>query len=62
LQGGFGEAVLHALAEAGLAPRVRVLGVPDRVVEHGSPAEIHAELGLDAPGIADAARSLLASA
>ncbi len=60
--GGFGEAVLHALTDAGIAPRARVLGVADRVIEHGSPGEILAELGLDAAGIADAARQLLAGA
>jgi 1-deoxy-D-xylulose-5-phosphate synthase len=42
-----------------VAVPVRVLGVPDRVIEHGSPGEILAELGLDAAGIAAAARELL---
>jgi 1-deoxy-D-xylulose-5-phosphate synthase len=57
--GGFGGAVLEALAEAGLAIRTRCLAIPDRVVEHADPAAIRAELGLDAAGVARAARELL---
>lgn len=59
VRGGFGSAVLEALAEAGLQRPVRCLGIPDRLVEHGNPADIRAELGLDAPGIARAARETL---
>jgi 1-deoxy-D-xylulose-5-phosphate synthase len=57
--GGFGSAVLEALAEAGVAVPVRCLAIPDRVVEHGDPAAIRSALGLDADGIARAARSLV---
>jgi 1-deoxy-D-xylulose-5-phosphate synthase len=57
--GGFGGAVLEALAAAGVAVPVRCLAVPDRIVEHGDPDAIRAELGLDAAGIARAARELL---
>jgi hypothetical protein len=57
--GGFGSAVLEALAEAGVAVPVHCLAIPDRVVEHGDPAAIRAALGLDADGIARAARRLL---
>ncbi len=58
-QGGFGSAVLEALAAAGIAVPVRCLALPDRIVEHGDPAAIRAEHGLDAAGIARAARDLL---
>jgi 1-deoxy-D-xylulose-5-phosphate synthase len=57
--GGFGDAVAALLAEAGINARVRGLGVPDVPVEHGNPDQWLAELGLDAPGIARAARELL---
>jgi 1-deoxy-D-xylulose-5-phosphate synthase len=60
--GGFGGAVLEALAAAGLAVPVSCLGVPDRIVEHGDPAELRADLGLDAAGIARAVREALAAA
>jgi len=59
--GGFGSAVLEALAQAGVAVPVHCLAIPDRIVEHGDPAAIRAALGLDADGIARAARLLLKS-
>jgi 1-deoxy-D-xylulose-5-phosphate synthase len=57
--GGFGSAVLEALGIAGVAVPVRVLGVPDRVIEHGKPDQLLAELGLDAAGIEQAVLGLL---
>jgi 1-deoxy-D-xylulose-5-phosphate synthase len=57
--GGFGSAVLEALAQAGVAVPVHCLAIPDRVIEHGDPTAIRAALGLDAEGIAHAARALL---
>jgi 1-deoxy-D-xylulose-5-phosphate synthase len=60
--GGFGAAVLEALAAAGLAVPVRCLGVPDRLVEHGDPGAVLAALGLDATGIARSVREAIATA
>jgi 1-deoxy-D-xylulose-5-phosphate synthase len=63
LVGGFGSAVLEALAAAGARPQaVELVGVPDRFIDHGSPAGLLAECGLDAKGIAAAARKALRSA
>ena len=59
LHGGFGDAVLALLARHGHGRPARALGVRDEVIEHGSPAEVLAELGLDAAGIERAARELL---
>jgi len=60
LQGGFGSAVLELLEAAGRYDvRVKRLGIPDRFVEHGTQARLRADLGLDASGIAAAARALL---
>ena len=50
--GGFGSAVLGALAPAGLAGKVRVLGLPDAFLPPGNADALLAELGLDADGIA----------
>jgi 1-deoxy-D-xylulose-5-phosphate synthase len=59
LMGGFGSAVLEAASDAGLhAARIRRLGVPDAFVEHGSRAELLADLGLDSQGIANACRRM----
>jgi 1-deoxy-D-xylulose-5-phosphate synthase len=60
--GGFGSAVLEALNQLPNATaRVRVLAVPDRFVEHKSSREEQlAEVGLDADGIEQTVRTLLA--
>jgi len=49
--GGFGSAVLEVLAKHDSSARVRCLGVPDRLVEHGDPGSFRSALGLDAPGL-----------
>jgi 1-deoxy-D-xylulose-5-phosphate synthase len=57
--GGFGAAVLEALAEAGVAIPTRQLGIPDRIIEHGDPTEIRREIGLDREGIVRSVTALL---
>ena len=58
LMGGFGSAVLEFLSEQGFALPVKRLGIPDRVVEHGTQDELYKECGFDAAGIAAAVREL----
>lgn len=60
IQGGFGSAVLELLAARGMLDKVRVrlLGFPDEAVEHGSPGWLRSRYGLDAEGVASAARTL----
>jgi len=58
-QGGFGSAVLEALARAGLHVAVRVLGIPDEYVPHGTRAEWLEHYGLTPAGVAAAARGLV---
>jgi 1-deoxy-D-xylulose-5-phosphate synthase len=58
--GGFGGAVLEALAAAGAALPVRCLALPDQLVEHGDPVAQKRAFGLDAEGIARAVQALLA--
>ncbi|MDD9851464.1 MAG: 1-deoxy-D-xylulose-5-phosphate synthase [Gammaproteobacteria bacterium] len=60
--GGAGSAVNEALAAAGLALPVVNLGLPDRHLPHGKPAEVLAQCGLDAAGIAQSARRALTAA
>ena len=58
LAGGFGSAVLEALADAGaVPPRVIRLGINDQLVEQGSREKMLARLGLCAEGIVKAALS-----
>jgi 1-deoxy-D-xylulose-5-phosphate synthase len=48
--------VLEALQEAGLAIPVLRLGLPDQFIEHGDPAWLLAQHGLDAAGIVQSVR------
>ncbi len=50
--GGAGSGVSEALAAAGIALPMLHLGLPDRFIDHGDPALLLAECGLDAKGIA----------
>jgi 1-deoxy-D-xylulose-5-phosphate synthase len=60
LAGGFGSAVLEALAERGINDvAVRRLGINDRFVEHGSQAIIRTKYRLDPDSIAAAAREMV---
>ena len=53
LAGGFGSAVLEALAEAGMGQvQVHRIGMPDSFIEHGTAADQRRRLDLDADGIA----------
>ena len=51
VMGGAGSAVLEALAQAGVQVPVLTLGVADVFTEHGDPAKLLSQLGLDAAGI-----------
>ncbi len=51
IKGGFGSAVLEFMAENGYKNEVKILGIPDRLVEHGTLKELHKECGYDAEGI-----------
>lgn len=60
LMGGFGSAVLELLADKGLGQvRVKRLGIPDNFIEQGSQAQLRADLGIDAAGIAAACEEFL---
>ncbi len=56
--GGFGSAVLEFFAAHQYSPEVTMLGIPDRIVEHGKPEELHRECGFDADGICRVVREL----
>jgi 1-deoxy-D-xylulose-5-phosphate synthase len=49
IMGGAGSAVCELLAKA--EPRILLLGLPDRFVDHGDPGRLLASVGLDAEGI-----------
>ena len=60
--GGFGAAVLEALAQAGVQIPSRCLAIPDRLIEHGNTGSLLSGLGLDAKGIVESVTSLLQQA
>ncbi|MGZ8549341.1 MAG: 1-deoxy-D-xylulose-5-phosphate synthase, partial [Chitinophagaceae bacterium] len=59
IEGGFGTAVLEFMAQQGYKNDIRLLGIPDTIVEHGSPKELQRECGYDAQAIAEAVRQMM---
>jgi 1-deoxy-D-xylulose-5-phosphate synthase len=54
--GGAGSACVEALLSNGVIRPVLQLGLPDRFIDHGDPAKLLAECGLDGAGIARSIR------
>ena len=61
IQGGFGSAVLEFMVDHGYKSQVIRLGIPDRIIEHGSQPQLWAECGFDADGIQKAVEKALSS-
>jgi 1-deoxy-D-xylulose-5-phosphate synthase len=59
--GGFGSAVAEFIVENNYKNDLRILGIPDRLVEHGTLKELHHECGYDAIAIADTVREMMSS-
>ncbi|MEX6688873.1 1-deoxy-D-xylulose-5-phosphate synthase [Danxiaibacter flavus] len=57
--GGFGSAILEFMAKYNYKAEVKILGIPDRIVEHGTPKELQRECGYDAVAIAETVRDLM---
>jgi 1-deoxy-D-xylulose-5-phosphate synthase len=57
--GGFGSAVAEYVAEKGAGVPVKILGVPDEIIEHGSQRELHDEVGIGPEGIEETVKKLL---
>lgn len=56
--GGFGSAVLEFMNAHGYKAEVKILGIPDRLVEHGTPRQLYDEIGIDANGIVNTIREM----
>jgi 1-deoxy-D-xylulose-5-phosphate synthase len=56
IMGGAGTAVAEALTEAGIVKPMLQLGLPDKFIDHGDPAHLLAQCGLDGAGIAASIR------
>jgi len=59
ITGGFGSAVIEFMATHGYQANMKMLGIPDKVVEHGTPKELQKECGFDAQSIAATAREMM---
>jgi 1-deoxy-D-xylulose-5-phosphate synthase len=57
--GGFGSAVAEYVAEKGCGVSVKIMGVPDTIIEHGTQRELHDEVGIGPDGIVDQVKKLL---
>jgi len=57
--GGFGSAVLEFMNEHGYKADIKMMGIPDRLVEHGTPKQLYDEIGIDANGIATVLRQMI---
>jgi 1-deoxy-D-xylulose-5-phosphate synthase len=58
--GGFGSAVLEFMNEHSYKATVKIMGIPDKLIEHGSPKQLYDEIGIDANGIAAMLREMSA--
>ncbi|MFH2142294.1 MAG: 1-deoxy-D-xylulose-5-phosphate synthase [Bacteroidota bacterium] len=57
--GGFGSAVLEFMSENGYMAEVKRLGVPDKFIEHGTPAQLHKICGFDKDSIFNAIKIMV---
>lgn len=57
--GGFGTAVLEFMAVNNYHAEIKMLGIPDKIVEHGNLKQLHHECHYDANAIADALRAMM---
>ena len=57
--GGFGSAVLEFMAKYNYQASIKMLGIPDRLVEHGTLKELYKECKYDAGGIVNTVKSFI---
>ncbi|GLX82551.1 1-deoxy-D-xylulose-5-phosphate synthase [Thalassotalea eurytherma] len=59
IAGGAGSAVNEFMLSQGVTIKILNIGLPDQFIKHGTQAEIHQELGLDAKGILEKIQNFL---
>ncbi|MDR2911339.1 MAG: 1-deoxy-D-xylulose-5-phosphate synthase [Bacteroidales bacterium] len=59
LHGGFGSAILEFIALNNYAKSVKILGVPDKFIEHGTLDDLYRECKIDTKGIVDSVIKLI---
>ena len=59
IKGGFGSAILEFMNDNNYKAEVKILGIPDKIVEHGTPKELHHECHYDAQAIKEAVLEMM---
>lgn len=59
VKGGFGSAILEFMNDNNYKAEVSILGIPDRIIEHGTPKELHHECHYDAAAIKQAVLEMM---
>lgn len=54
VNGGLGSAVVEYMAENGYTPAIKVMGIPDKFIEHGTPEELYRVCGMDKDSVLNA--------
>ncbi len=57
--GGFGSAIAEFMVQNNFKNKLKILGIPDKFIEHGSQEELHSLLGLNPDGIAKTIEKLV---
>ena len=57
--GGFGSAILEFMSQNNYTAQVKILGIPDGIVEHGTLKQLYRECGYDEEGITAAIRKMM---
>lgn len=61
IMGGFGSAILEFMNFNHYLARVKILGIPDRFIEHGTPEQLYDDVGLSGTKIAEAIKEMVMS-
>jgi 1-deoxy-D-xylulose-5-phosphate synthase len=56
--GGFGSAIAEFMVNHNYKADIKMMGIPDVIIEHGTPKQLYKEIGIDAEAIADMIREL----
>ncbi|HEX4851965.1 MAG TPA: transketolase C-terminal domain-containing protein, partial [Puia sp.] len=59
VQGGFGSAVLEFMAAHKYQASVKIMGIPDQFIEHGTPKDLQKECAFDSAGISQVVREMM---
>lgn len=59
VKGGFGSAILEFMNDNNYNAEIKILGIPDKIIEHGTPKELHHECHYDSEAIKTAVLEMM---